>query len=111
VTRHRLATELHYLHAVLLLDLGRVEAAARAASRVLYLDRTLAVAHLLVGSIAERRGDRAGAHRAYRNAQQLCCARPADEVVPLADGEPAGRLAEVAAVQLAALETPEEGQA
>jgi chemotaxis protein methyltransferase CheR len=106
--RHALSTELHYLHAVLLLDLGRDEEAARAVRRVLYLDRSLAIAHFTLGSILRRRGDLAGARRAYRNAGDLCAARPADEVVPLSDGEHAGRLAEVAAVQLAILEAAPE---
>ncbi|HKI33969.1 MAG TPA: protein-glutamate O-methyltransferase CheR [Gemmataceae bacterium] len=106
--RHPLAAELHHLHALLLLELGRDEEADRAARRVIYLDRTLALGHFTLGSILWRRGDRAGARRAYRNARALCAARPADEVVPLSDGERAGRLAEAAAAQLAILDaTPE----
>jgi chemotaxis protein methyltransferase CheR len=102
--RHPLAAELHHLHAVLLLELGRDDEAARAARRVIYLDRTLALGHYTLGSVLWRRGDRAGARRAYRNARDLCAARPADEVIPLSDGERAGRLAEAAAAQLAILD-------
>ena len=102
--RHPLAAELHHLHAVLLLELGRDEEAARAARRVVYLDRTLAVGHFTLGSVLWRRDDRAGARRAYRNARDLCAVRPADEPVPLSDGMPAGRLAEAAAAQLAILD-------
>jgi chemotaxis protein methyltransferase CheR len=101
--RHPLAAELHHLHAVLLLELGRDEEAARAARRVVYLDRTLAVGHFTLGSVLWRRHDRAGACRAYRNARDLCAARPADEPVPLSDGMPAGRLVEAAVAQLAIL--------
>jgi chemotaxis protein methyltransferase CheR len=106
--RHTLATELHYLHAVLLLDLGRDEEAARAARRALYLDRSLAIAHFALGSILWRRGDLEGARRAYRNARDLCAARPAEELAPLAEGERAGRLAEAAAAQLAILDAAHE---
>ena len=106
--RHPLSTELHYLHGVFLVSLGRDGEAARAVRRVLYLDRSLAVAHFTLGSILERAGDPAGARRAYRNARDLCRARPADEPAPLSDGEPAGRLAEAAAAQLAILDAPEE---
>jgi chemotaxis protein methyltransferase CheR len=106
--RHPLSAELHHLHAVLLLELARDDEAARAARRVIYLDRSLAVGHFTLGSILWRRGDRAGARRAYGNARDLCAARPADEVVPLADGEPAGRLAEAAAAQLAVLDAAPE---
>jgi chemotaxis protein methyltransferase CheR len=102
--RHPLAAELHHLHAVLLLELGRDEEAARAARRVTYLDRTLAVGHFTLGAILVRRGDRAGARRCYRNARDLSAARPAEEPLALSDGMPAGRLAEAASAQLAALD-------
>ncbi len=102
--RHPLSGELHYLRAVLLLGLDREREAAGSARRAIYLDRTLAIAHFLLGSILRRRGDRAGAWRAYRNARDLCAARAPDEVVPLSDGEPAGRLAELSRLQMAQLE-------
>ena len=44
--RHALSGELHYLHAVTLLALGRNTDAARSARRALYLDRSLAIVHL-----------------------------------------------------------------
>lgn len=80
--------ELHYLRGMLLLDLGRTSDALTSIRRVLYLDRTLAVAHYALGAICERAGDHAGAHRAYRNAARLAAAQPAEEVAPLSDGEP-----------------------
>jgi chemotaxis protein methyltransferase CheR len=104
--RHPLSGELHCLRALLLLDLGRVAEAAREARRAVYLDRTLAVAHFTLGSILRRRGDRTGAWRAYRNARDLCAARPPDEAVPLGEGEVAARLASAAAAQAALLEVP-----
>jgi chemotaxis protein methyltransferase CheR len=102
--RHPLSTEVHYLWALLLLELGRDDEAARAIRRVIYLDRSLAVAHLALGAILHRQGDAVGARRAYRNARALCAARPADEVAPLSDGERCARLAEAADVQLGLLE-------
>jgi chemotaxis protein methyltransferase CheR len=104
VGRHSTVPELHYLHAVLLHTLGRDEDAACATRRVLFLDRTLAIAHFLHGTILRRRGDRARAWRAFRNARDLCGACPGAEIVPLSDGEPAGRLGESAALQMAQLE-------
>src|SRR5262249_26301708 len=106
--QHALSTELQYLHAVLLLELGRDEEAAQAARRVIFLDRSLAIAHFTLGSILVRRGDQAGARRCYRNARDLCRMLPAHTVVPFSDGEHAGRLAEAAAGQLALLEVAEE---
>ncbi|MGE3803795.1 MAG: CheR family methyltransferase [Gemmataceae bacterium] len=102
--RHNLVAELYYLHAALLLELGRTEEAASAVRRVLYLDPSLACAHLLLGLIANRQGHVDVARRAYRNAQTLCEQQPNDTLVPFTDGESAGRLAEVAASQLALLE-------
>jgi chemotaxis protein methyltransferase CheR len=98
--RYPLCVELHYLRAVLLLELDRADEAAGAIRRVLYLDGSLAIAHFALGSILRRRGDDAGARRAYRNAHDLCARRPADELVPLGDGEANGRLAEAAAREL-----------
>jgi chemotaxis protein methyltransferase CheR len=102
--RHPLSAELHFLHAVLLLDGNRAEDAARALRRVVYLDRTLAIAHFTLGAVLSQRGDVTGACRAYRNARDLCSARPAEEAVPLAEGETAGRLAEIAGAELGLLE-------
>jgi chemotaxis protein methyltransferase CheR len=107
-SRHTLSAELHYLHAVLLIDLRRDGEAAQALRRAIYLDRTLAAAHLALGAALARLGDPEGARRAFRNARDLCAALPPDAAVPLADGELAGRLAASAATQLAALEDAEE---
>ncbi len=106
--RHPTVAELQYLRALLLLGLGREAEAARAARRAIYLDRSLALAHLLLGSILQRHGDRKGAWRCYRNTRDLCAARPEDEIVPFSDNEPAGRLAEAARVQMDRLETSAE---
>ena len=108
--RHPLSGELHYLHAVLLLGLGREAEAARAVRRTLYLDRSLAIPHFVLGSIQRRQGDLAGARRSFRNARELCASCPADAVVPLSDGESAGRLAESARLQLTWLDALEENR-
>jgi len=100
---HPLSDELHHLRAVLLLGLGRVAEAAEEARRAVYLDRGSAMAHFTLGSILDRRGDRPGAWRAYRNARDLAGARPPEEVVPLSEGEPAGRLARLAESRMARL--------
>jgi chemotaxis protein methyltransferase CheR len=106
MVRHALSPELAYLHALLLLDLGRDAEAAQALRRVLYLDGALAVAQFTLGSVLERLGDTAGARRAYRNACDLCGGRPPDEPLPLGEGGQAGHLAEAAAARLALLEEP-----
>jgi chemotaxis protein methyltransferase CheR len=57
--------------------------------------------------LLRRTDDLAGARRAYRNAHDLLLAQPADALVPLSDGERAGRLAELASIELEMLsDTP-----
>lgn len=98
--RHALCAELHYLHAVLLMEFNRDAEASQALRRAVFLDRSLAIAHFTLGAILQRRGCWRDARRHFRNAHDLCAARPPDEIVPLTDGEPAGQLASAAAVQM-----------
>ncbi len=98
--RHRTSAELVYLHAVLLSEAGRHREAAAAARRALYLDRGLVVAHLALGGALLRLQDTGGAHRAVGNAQRLLASLAPEEIVPASDGESAGRLAEMARVQM-----------
>ena len=101
--RHSTNGELHYLHAVLLLELERYAEAEQAVRRTLFLDRKLAVAHFSLGIILQRSGDAQGARRAFRNAIDLCSSLTPDAVLPLSDGEPAGRLMQMAKQYLALL--------
>ncbi len=98
--RHRTSAELTYLHAVLLAEAGQHADAAAAARRALYLDRGLVVAHLALGGALARLGDTDGGRRAFHNAERLLAAMPPENIVPASDGEPAGRLVEMARVQL-----------
>ncbi len=102
--RHPSSPEIGFLHAVLLMNLARYGEADVALRRVLYLDRSLAVAHFTHGATLRRLGDLGRSLQAYRNARDLAACRPAEEIVPLSDGEKAGRLAEAAAAQAALLE-------
>ncbi|MFY0572045.1 CheR family methyltransferase [Archangium lansingense] len=108
IRRHPLAVELRYLEAMLLLGLGRLAEAERAARQAIYLEPSLAVAHLMLGHILRRQGDTEGARRAFRTAESLCATLAPDTLVPLADGERAGRLAEVAREERTRLEAVRE---
>jgi chemotaxis protein methyltransferase CheR len=98
--------ELMLLHGWLLAERGLLAEAARALRGALYLDRGLAVGHLALGQVLARLGDREGARRSLRNALRLLRGAPAEQPVPGADGETAGRLAEMIRVYLDLL-TPE----
>jgi len=101
---HPFALELHFLDAALRMETGALEEAAQAVRRVLYLDRSLAVAHFTLGTILRRLGDLPRARRAYRNALTQSEALPQDAPLVLGEGECAGWLAEAANAQLALLE-------
>ncbi len=98
--QHRASAELVHLHAMLLAEAGRHSDAAAAARRALYLDRGLIVAHLTLGSALARLDEADGARRAFRNAARLLSTLAPDAIVASADGECAGRLAEMARSQL-----------
>ncbi len=106
--RHPLSAELHYLQAVLWQAQDCSAEAETAARRAIYLDRSLAVAHFLLGVILQQRGDTEAAGRAYRNASQLCEAQPAENAVPLSEGETAGGLAAAARANLEMLAEKKE---
>lgn len=105
IQENPLCTELHLLHGILLLDVGQNEEAVRAFRRALYLDRSLAIANLLLGGALRRQGKHDEARRAYRNARDLARALAPEDPVPLADGERAGIIAEMAESELALLGT------
>lgn len=102
--RHPLCAELAYLHALLLAEADHTDEAVAAGRRALYLDRDLIVAHLALGAALARANDVAAAVRAFRNAEHLLRVLPATAPVPGADGELAGRLADMAGLQRALLD-------
>jgi chemotaxis protein methyltransferase CheR len=98
--RHPLSAELHYLHALTLLELSQRPSAAEALRRAIYLDPGLAIAHFTLGAVLRSLEDMSGAERAYRNAAQRCQLRPEGEPVPCAREISAGGLALAAAREL-----------
>jgi len=103
-----LSAGLHVLHAMLLLDLGRDALAEQALRRGLYLDRSLLIAQLLAATLAERRGDRAGAAAGYSVLAEACRARDQDAPVPLGDGLTYAALGALAAQRYQALASGRE---
>lgn len=97
---HPESIELRFLTASLLLDSGQLAGAAREFERVLYLDPSLAMAHFTLALTLHQLGRHGDAARAYRTTERLASRRPAEEVVPLSDGQGAGRLAHSSRAQL-----------
>jgi chemotaxis protein methyltransferase CheR len=93
---HRLAPELHYLHATLLRAADQHREAANAARRALYLDRGFVMAHLQLGDLLAHLGETERAARAFERASSELASIPDEEPVPAADGVPASRLRQIA---------------
>lgn len=96
--------ELHVLRALLLLDFGMPAEAVVAARRALFLDRSLAVAHLVLGRALRLLGRREGARGALRRVRELLASTAPDESVRFADATSAGDLAASAAAELVLLD-------
>lgn len=101
---HPLDAELHYLHATLLMEAGWFPDAAAAARRAIYLDRKLAMGHLLLGEALSRSGDPRGARNAFANAVELLEREDATATVRAADGVTAVRLRQIATMRLRGVE-------
>lgn len=86
ITRFPDAAELHVVDSAIESQRERFAAAAEAARRAVYLDRTLAVAQLALGTAMLRLGDDAAADRALRAAERMLAERAPTEVVPASDG-------------------------
>jgi len=98
-----MSVELSYVHANLLVALGKHAEAERALRRALYLDRSAAVCHALLGLLLVRRGAFGEAGRSFRNAHKICSALAPDAPVPLSNGESAGVMAKAMARRIEGL--------
>lgn len=105
IQRHPLSAELHYLRGVLLLETNRIDEACRSVQRAVFLDRSLAVGHFLLGSIQQQRGQLKAAGRHYRNVCELCDALPPTGPLPLGEGGTAAELANAARRRISRLES------
>ena len=108
VARHASNVPLRYLHAVLLIGLGRDIDALEELRQAIYFDRSQPLPHFTLGSIFQRLGELRKARQAYRNAQRLCEAIPPDAIAMLSDGETAAKLAEACAERIAILDQIQE---
>lgn len=87
-----LCPELRVLEAVVLLEAGRPLDAQESARAALYLDARLAMGHLVCARAEASLERTDAARRSLQRARALLEAMSEDAIVPLSDGEPAGRL-------------------
>jgi len=97
--------ELHYLHAVLLLESDDAHAAADAARRALYLDRQLVMAHVTAAEAERRISDVHASTRSLRTAARLLQALAPNHPVPGSDGLSAQQVLDLVATRQRLLDT------
>ncbi|MBY0357457.1 MAG: tetratricopeptide repeat protein [Candidatus Obscuribacterales bacterium] len=100
---HQFSVELHYMHALLLMELGSWEEALTTLKKVLYLDPSLIIVHFSLGVTHQRLNKKTQAEKSFSTVQKMCEGLPPQAALPLADGETAGRLAKLALFELNAL--------
>ena len=106
-----LSIELHYLHAILLIDLNRQLDAAAALQRVLYLDRTLALPHFSLATVFRTLGKLRDARRELLLARERCVGLDAGQLIPLGEDQRVGDLLEMINLQLDAVDRATGGRA
>ena len=95
IAADKLEPTAHYLHAMVLQELGERTCARGALQRAIYLDPAFTLAHFALGNHARAEARPAEAQRHFHNAADLLRGRAADEPVPESEGLTAGRLREI----------------
>lgn len=99
LARDPLSAQSHYVHGLILQELGRPAEALEAVRRCVYLDPTLALGHYSLASLLVTAGQVPRADKALLAAIDLVGGRPRDEAVEDGDGVTYGRLRELAEIQ------------
>ncbi len=97
------AAHAEYEAAAALIEERRDDEALVMLRRAIYLDADLVVAHLALGLLLGRRGDRNGARRELGIVNRLCAAMAPEAIVPYAGGTCAAQLAGIAKAEEARL--------
>jgi len=87
----------HYMHAMILQEMGEHEEARNSLQRTVYLQPDFALAHFALGNLARAETHTAQASRHFANALHLLRGCPPNALLPESDGMTAGRLVEIIA--------------
>ncbi|HEY0801440.1 MAG TPA: CheR family methyltransferase [Steroidobacteraceae bacterium] len=82
----------HYVHAMVLEEMGEREAARRSLGRAVYLEPNFALAHFVLGNLARADARSAEANRHFANALYLLRGCAPEMLLPESDGMTAGAL-------------------
>jgi chemotaxis protein methyltransferase CheR len=96
----------HYVHAMILQEMGDRRAARASLHRAVYLQPAFALAHFVLGNLARAEARSAQARKHFANALHLLRCWPPDALLPESDGMSAGRLVEIITTLLAQPDRP-----
>jgi chemotaxis protein methyltransferase CheR len=91
----------HYLHAMVLQEMGESDAARQSLHRAVYLQPDFALAHFALGNLARADSRGSAANKHFANALHVLRGCPPDERLPESEGMTAGRLMEIIGTLLA----------
>jgi chemotaxis protein methyltransferase CheR len=86
---------LHFLRAIILQELNRIDEAGVSLKRTLYLDQNFLLAHFALGNIVLRQGKAPAAKKHFENVLTLLKGCEPGEILPESEGLTAGRFREI----------------
>jgi chemotaxis protein methyltransferase CheR len=86
---------LHFLRAIILQELNRIDEAGASLKRTLYLDQNFVLAHFALGNIVLRQGKALAAKKHFENVLTLIKECKSEEILPESEGLTAGRFREI----------------
>jgi chemotaxis protein methyltransferase CheR len=87
----------HYLHALILQELGLLAEATRALHQSIYLEPEFVLGHFALGNLALQAGRCKESRKHFENVLLLLAHYRPEDIVPHSEGLPAGRLREIVA--------------
>jgi len=91
----KLDPRLHFLRAIILQELNRIDEACVSLKRTLYLDRNFVMAHFALGNIAMQQGKAPVAKKHFENVLTILKANRPEDILPESEGLTAGRFREI----------------
>jgi chemotaxis protein methyltransferase CheR len=104
IASDRIDSAAHYMHAMILQEMGEREAARNSLHRAVYLQPDFVLAHFALGNLARAEARTTQANKHFANALYLLRGCPPNALLPESDGMTAGRLVEIVDTLLAQLE-------
>ena len=101
IEKDKLHPEPYYTLSMVYQQHGMLDEATNALKKTIYLDRNFALAHYNLAQLYQQSGKERLAQKSLQNVQRLLEGKPRHEPVPEGDGMVAGRLLQLAEMQLA----------